>query len=79
MSYATVYDMQTGHTITDGLQSSTVCDAAMQTARQVARDRRRSVIVEDRGSAECYRVTPSGRRWRAPRAWTPEWQQQVDD
>lgn len=74
MSYSTIYDMSTGHAITDGVQSQAVCDATLNTARRCAASRKRSVIVEDRGTEECYRVTPSGRIWRAPKGWVPCWQ-----
>ena len=74
MSYSTIYDMATGHTITDGVQSQKVCDATINTARSLARDRGRSVIVEDRGTLECYRVTPAGHKWSAPKGWTPNWE-----
>lgn len=75
MTYSTIYDMATGHTITDGVQSQKVCDATLDTARWLAAHRGKSVIVEDRGTKECYRVTPQGHRWRAPREWVPEWKQ----
>lgn len=74
MSYSTIFDMVTAHIITDGVQSQKVCDATIIAARNLARARGRSVIVEDRGTLECYRVTPSGRRWRAPKSWpAPNW------
>jgi streptogramin lyase len=76
MTYSTIYDMTTGCLITDGVQSQKVCDATIQTARRIAADRGHSVIVEDRGTEECYRVTPSGKIWRAPKGWTPEWVQE---
>ena len=76
MTYSTIYDMQTGHTITDGVQSQKVCDATLNTARQLAADRGHSVIVEDRGTEECYRVTPAGHIWHAPRGWTASWAQE---
>ncbi len=72
MSYATIYYLD-GHIATDGVQSSTVCDAAVQMARSIARSRNRSVIVEDGGCMECYRVTPAGHIWSAPESWTPSW------
>lgn len=72
MTYSTIYWMD-GHVATDGLQSQRVCDATIITARQIARDRKRSVVVEDRGTQECYRVTPAGHIWRAPPGWTPSW------
>ena len=73
MTYSTIYDMQ-GNTITDGVQSQKVCDATINTARHLATAGRRSVVVEDRGTRECYRVTPSSRCWKAPKGWTPEWE-----
>jgi hypothetical protein len=75
MTYSTIYDIN-GYTITDGVQSQRVCDATINTARSIARERGHSVIVEDRGTQECYRVTPSGLKWRAPKGWTAEWEQE---
>ncbi len=75
MSYSTIYDSSTGCAITDGVQSQKVCDATINTARSLAKSRGRSVIVEDRGTEECYRITPTGYRWRAPKNWTPVWEQ----
>lgn len=73
MTYSTIYSLD-GYTIADGIQSQTVCDATIQTARQIAADRRQSVMVEDRGTRECYRITPQGRRLRAPKDWlVPTW------
>jgi hypothetical protein len=69
MSYSTIYDMARGYTITDGIQSQRICDATINTARSIAHEKGRSVIVEDRGTNECYRVTPSGLKWRAPKWW----------
>ena len=74
MTYSTIYDMATAYTITDGVQSQKVCDATINTARSIAASRGRSVIVEDRGTQECYRVTPSGYIWRTPKSWQqPNW------
>lgn len=70
---STIYDMASGHIITDGVQSQRVCNATINTARSIARERKRSVIVEDRGTEECYRVTPAGHTWRAPKSWVPCW------
>ena len=72
MTNSTIYDMQTGHVITEGVQSQAVCDATMITARSIAASRGHSVIVSDRGTKEVYRVTPSGHRWKAPAGWPPE-------
>lgn len=72
MSYSTIYD-QGGNVITDGVQSQRACDATLNTARSIAATRRRAVVVEDRGTRECYRVGPSGRCYAAPRGWVPVW------
>lgn len=66
--HVTIYRLD-GSIYTDGLQSSVRCDEAIRAARRIARDIRQSVVVEDRGSSECYRITPAGHRWRAPKAW----------
>ena len=79
MTYSTIYDLQTGHTITDGVQSQAACNATINTARSIAAERGHSVIVEDRGTQECYRVTPGGHIWRAPKGWAGSWEQDQDD
>lgn len=76
MTYSTIYDMVTGYAITHGVQSQKVCDATINTARSIAAGRGHSVIVEDRGTEACYRVTPSGKIWRAPKGWIAEWERQ---
>lgn len=48
------------------------------TAKRLAAERGRSVIVEDRGTRELYRVTPAEHRWRAPKGWSAEWEQGDD-
>lgn len=73
MSYSTIYDLD-GNVLTDGVQTQKICDATINTARGMAADIGRSVIVEDRGTEECYRVTPGGHVWRAPKNWTPSWE-----
>lgn len=45
MTYSTIYYLD-GHVAADGVQSQRVCDATVQTARRIAADRGRSVIVE---------------------------------
>lgn len=72
MTNSTIYSLD-GHTLTEGVQSQAVCDATINTARSMAEARKRSVIVEDYGTQECYRVTPAGHIWRAPKNWTPSW------
>ena len=70
---ATIYALDGSHVISEGLQSATVCGSALNEARLIARERRQSVVVEDAGTEECYRVTPGGHVWRAPRGWVPSW------
>lgn len=72
MTYSTIYYLD-GYIATDGVQSQAV-DATIQTARRIAADAKRSVVVEDRGTGECYCVTPAGHRRCAPKGWTPSWQ-----
>lgn len=80
MSHSTIYDMLTFEVITDGVQSQRVCDETIRTARDIAADRGHSVIVEDRGTEECYRVTPAGHIWRAPKWWgRPVWERDEDE
>lgn len=71
MTYSTIYDLD-GTVIADGVQSQAVCNETIITARRIAADNKRSVIVEDCGTGECYRVTPAGHRWRAPRWWVSD-------
>jgi hypothetical protein len=68
-SYSTIYDTTTGAVLADGVQSQLTCGATINTARQLAWERRRSVIVFDRGTGEIYRVTPAGHIWRVPKWW----------
>jgi hypothetical protein len=74
MSYSTIYDMGSGYTLADGVQSQRDSDATINLAKRLASKRRRSVIVEDRGTRECYRVSPAGHIWKAPKTWAPEWE-----
>lgn len=68
MTTATIYSPE-GDIIAAGLRSALQCDHAKQTARSIARDRGHSVIVEDAGTQQVYRVTPAGHIWRAPKSW----------
>lgn len=71
---AWIFDYKTGYLIADGLQSATISDEAIKTAREIARERGYSVIVEDYGTRQLYRVTPRGRKWPAPGWWQePDW------
>lgn len=69
MTYSTIYNMKTEYVEADGVQSQSVCDATIKTARSIAREKKTSVIVEDYGTRECYRVTPAGHIWAAPKEW----------
>lgn len=69
MTYSTIYYLD-GSIATDGVQSQAICNETIRAARRIAADDKRSVVVEDRGTEECYRVTPAGHRWRAPKGWT---------
>lgn len=77
MSYCTLYRMSSGYVITDGVNSGVVSNQAINMAREIARDIKGSVIVEDRGCELVYRVTPAGHVWRAPQWWgPPEWERE---
>lgn len=52
-----------GETITEGLQGSRVCDAAIQAARRIAASRGAAVVLDDDDGS--WLVAPSGRA----RAW----------
>lgn len=73
MSYSTIYDLN-GYTLTDGVQSQKVCNATIIAARNLARDRGESVVVEDRGTEECYTVMANGDIEDAPAGWEAEWE-----
>ena len=76
MTYSTIYFLDSAMVATDGVQSQLVCDATIIAARSIAGRHDKSVIVEDRGTEECYRVTPAGHIWRAPKSWpAPVWAQ----
>jgi hypothetical protein len=64
---AEIYDKH-GNEITVGLQSSTVCDAAIQSARGIAADRDEEVFLEDDGSR--ITVHPDG---TTEDGWEGEW------
>jgi hypothetical protein len=78
MTYSTIYELN-GYPITDGVQSQKVCDATINTARALAASRSETVVVEDRGTEECYVVTPKGEIEAAPDGWTPDWELEEDD
>ena len=74
MTHSTIYWMNSGYTAADGVQSQAVCNATINTARRLAAEARESVIVEDHGTRECYRVTPAGHIWRKPKNWMSVWE-----
>jgi hypothetical protein len=44
---ATIYDYETGYSLTEGLQGCTVCDEAIQAAERFADEREESVELHD--------------------------------
>jgi len=44
---ASLFDLRSGHTITEGLQGSSVCNDALRIARARAKESKRSVLLED--------------------------------
>jgi hypothetical protein len=70
---STIYDLN-GSVITDGVLSQRHGDDTIRTARIIASDRQRSVVVEDNGTREVYRITRKGRKWPAPADWTAPWE-----
>ena len=73
--HATIYDMVSCYIIADGVEGARQRGAAIQEARQYAARIGRSVIVEDRSTRECYRVTPKGDIRPAPEDWVPCWEE----
>ena len=74
----TIYDLKTSHKITRDLQAEVLSHpyrigALINTARNISSKNKTSVIVEDCGVRECYRVTPAGHIWGAPKGWKPKW------
>jgi hypothetical protein len=56
---ASVYDLATGHTITEGLQGCRVCDQAIQVAADLAKIHNKTVILDDDDGE--WLVGPRGR------------------
>lgn len=56
---AALYDLISGHTITAGVQGSNACDAAIRMAKSIAKDSRRTVMLDDDDGE--WLVGPSGR------------------
>ena len=44
---ASLFDLLSGHTITEGLQGSDICNDALRTARAIAKETKRSVLLDD--------------------------------
>jgi hypothetical protein len=62
--------------LTGSATACSVCDQAINAARDIAAHCGRCVIVDDRGTQECCRATPGGHHRRVPRWWSAEWQNQ---
>lgn len=75
---ATIYDYTNGEVITEGLQGSSACDEALQAARWIARDRHKTVVLEDDG--ELLIVGPRGgvRRMSGAEARDGGWAEQAE-
>lgn len=71
---ATIYSLD-GHTITEGLPSSIASDEAFKTAQSIAKETKKSVIVEDVAARQLYRVSVAGRAWSPPSDWIPSWEE----
>jgi hypothetical protein len=56
---AALYDLNSGHTITEGVQGSSVCNDALNMAKAIAKERRRTVILDDDDGE--WLIGPSGR------------------
>lgn len=56
---ASIYDLDSGQAITAGLQGSSVCNEAINVAKNIAKERRRTVLLEDDDGD--WLVGPSGR------------------
>jgi len=71
----TIYDFETAEVLAEGLQTQAVCDETIQLARNLARELGHSVVVEDRGTKEVFRITRSGRLRPVPSGWNllPDW------
>jgi hypothetical protein len=72
MSYAFIYSMD-GNVLKGDFRWGVTPDEVLDDARTIARADRRSAIVENWLTGEVYRVTPAGHVWRAPKGWTPSW------
>lgn len=69
MANSTIFDIQTGETLAEGVQSQLHCDATIRTACDIAAKRGHSVVVVDHGTREHYCVTSDGHVTRAPNEW----------
>jgi len=73
MTNTTIYDLD-GDILTQGVQSQNICDATINTARSIAKNKGETVVVVDRGTEECYCVTPGGEIEDKPEGWMPPWE-----
>ena len=55
---ADIYDYETGDVITQGIQGSTICNAAIHWARNIAADRGEPVVLDDDDGS--WLVQPDG-------------------
>lgn len=60
---AAIYDIETGNTLTEGLQGCKTCEEAIQHAKQFADESGRSVqLSDDDGDWEVFPAGPNGKR-----------------
>jgi len=71
----TIYDFESAQILAEGLQMQAVCEETIQLARKMARELGHSVVVENRGTKEVYRITKTGRLRPVPSGWNllPDW------
>ena len=80
--HVTIYDYRTGVIIitdddVNDLHSQLICDGVVEKARAIARKLKRSVVVEDCGARDFYRVMPTGCLQPVPPVWgKPEWEEE---
>ena len=65
---AAIYDIETGNTLTEGLQGCNACDEAIQHAKRFADEAGHSVqLSDDDGDWEVFPAGPDGKRRPAER------------
>ena len=73
LNVVTIYWENNGEVAADGLQSSIVCDEAINVAKRIAIEANQRVVVEDVPARNCYMVMKNGKITKAPKEWIPVW------